>query len=65
MFDKSDLEEENDIYFLEGFFKPGTHQIIIYDPELNSFFKRENIFVAPRTIDLKQLKTNGGANFKD
>lgn len=65
VFDKNHASDENDIFFLEGFFKPGTHEIIIYDPELDTFFKRDNIFVPPRNIDLKLLKSDQGAALQD
>lgn len=51
---------ENDIFYVEGFFKPGNHQIIIYDPKLDAFFKRENVMVAPRKVDLKAVKSDLG-----
>ena len=56
VFQDGDLSSENDLYMVQGFFKPGCHRIIIYDPERDCFFKRENILVSPRQVDVKCLK---------
>ena len=65
VFRKQDAGEENDIFYLEGFFKSGTHSLIIYDPVLDAFFKRENLFVGPRTADLHQMKDTSGPKLNE
>jgi hypothetical protein len=52
----NDDKDVDSVYVFAGFVKPGVHIIIVYDPELQEFFKRE-IVIEHLKIDLPILKT--------
>ena len=54
-FDRS-AQDENDIYVFSGYFEPKCHWVGIYDPVLDKYLKKKNIYVYPRTIDLVHNK---------
>ena len=54
LFDKEN-PEENDIFVFSGYLEPKTHWVGIYDPILDKFFKKKDIIVFPREIDLEKI----------
>lgn len=55
LYDSHD-HDESDFYVFSGYMKPGTHSLIIYDPVTDQLLKKENIYILPRSGELKNPK---------
>ena len=47
LFKQSDPEEDG-IFIYSGYFKPGIHNLVIYDPILQKFLRIDNLVAFPR-----------------
>jgi hypothetical protein len=48
--------EEDDIFLYSGYMKPGVHDIVIFDPSEEKFYRLENLVIFPRKEDIKHSK---------
>ena len=55
LFDVS-MPDEDDIFLFSGYMKPGVHNLVIYEPSSQKFFKMSNLVVFPRTQKIELVK---------
>lgn len=50
------LPNEDDIFVYSGYLKPGIHNIMLYDPQTQELYMKENQVIFPRKEELQLVK---------